>query len=269
MALSVFDLFKIGIGPSSSHTVGPMWAALHFVRLLEARGLLGQVRRVRADLYGSLALTGRGHASDKAILLGLSGEQPDAVDPDAVAPLLGEVRSQHTLRLAGRFAVPFDEAGDLVFHNDESLPHHPNGLRLTAFGSAGQELVGETYYSVGGGFVVSADEAEAGRVGGSEPARPVPHDFRSAAELLEIGRRTGLSMADIVRQNEAAWRAARRDRRRIGPHLGRHGAVHRAAAVGARALCRAAYRCPGGPGVCSATSKHALKRRTRWRRSTG
>ena len=101
MALSVFDLFKIGIGPSSSHTVGPMWAALRFVRLLEARGVLGQVRRVRADLYGSLALTGRGHATDKAILLGLSGEQPDTVDPDAVAPLLGEVRSQHTLRLAG------------------------------------------------------------------------------------------------------------------------------------------------------------------------
>jgi L-serine dehydratase len=207
MALSVFDLFKIGIGPSSSHTVGPMWAALRFVRMLEARGVLECVRRLRADLYASLALTGRGHATDKAILLGLSGERPDTVDPDAVEPLLAEVRSRRALRLAGRAHVPFDEADDLVFHGEESLPRHPNGLRLTALDGAGGALAGETYYSVGGGFVVSEAEADAGHTGGDEPAGCIPHDFRSAVELLEIGRRTGLSIADIVRQNETAWRA--------------------------------------------------------------
>lgn len=205
MALSVFDLFKIGIGPSSSHTVGPMWAALRFVQVLEARGVLAQVGRVRADLYGSLALTGRGHATDKAVLLGLSGEQPETTDPEAVEPLVAQVRSQHTLRLAGRFAVPFREADDLVFH-DESLPRHPNGMRLAAFDTAGVGLASETYYSVGGGFVVSEAEAQAGHVGGNEPAGPVPHEFGSAAELLEIGQRTGLSIADVVRRNETAWR---------------------------------------------------------------
>jgi L-serine dehydratase len=207
MALSVFDLFKIGIGPSSSHTVGPMWAALRFMRMLEARGLLERVRRVRVDLYGSLALTGRGHATDKAILLGLSGERPDTIDPDAVEPIVIEVRSRRMLQLAGRLDVPFDEANDLIFHGDESLPRHPNGLRLTGIDGAGGELAGDTYYSVGGGFVVGEAEAEAGHEGGNEPASRIPHDFSSAAELLEIGRRTGLSIADIVRQNETAWRA--------------------------------------------------------------
>src|SRR5262245_26217426 len=202
MALSVFDLFKVGVGPSSSHTVGPMWAALRFAQSLEQAGLLPAVRRVRADLYGSLALTGRGHATDKAVLLGLSGERPDTIDPDAVEPIVEEARSRHTLRLAGRLAIPFDEADDLVFHDDESLPRHPNGLRLVAFDAAGQRLVSATYYSVGGGFVVSEEEAEAGHTGGNEPTGPVPHEFGSAAELLEIGRRTGLSIADIARRNE-------------------------------------------------------------------
>jgi L-serine dehydratase len=207
MALSVFDLFKIGIGPSSSHTVGPMWAALRFVRALEARGVPAQVRRVRADLFGSLALTGRGHATDKAILLGLSGEQPDTVDPNAVEPLIERIRSTHMLQLAGQVAIPFDEAGDLVFHNDESLPRHPNGLRFAAFDAAGLELAEETYYSVGGGFVISEAEAAAGQAGGNEPAGPVPYEFGSAAELLQIGRRTGLSIAAVVRRNETAWRS--------------------------------------------------------------
>jgi L-serine dehydratase len=207
MALSVFDLFKIGIGPSSSHTVGPMWAALRFIQMLETQGVLGHVGRVCADLYGSLALTGRGHATDKAVLLGLSGERPDTIDPEAVEPIVQQALSRHALRLAGRFAIPFYEAGDLVFHGDESLPHHPNGLRLSAFDAAGHGLASATYYSVGGGFVVSEAEAQAGHSGGNEPPGPVPHGFSSGAELLEIGRRTGLSIADIVRCNETAWRA--------------------------------------------------------------
>ena len=207
MALSVFDLFKIGIGPSSSHTVGPMWAALRFARMLEARGDMEQVRRVRTDLYGSLALTGRGHATDKAVLLGLSGEQPDTTDPEAVEPLVERARGRNTLRLAGKQDIPFHEADDLVFHNDESLPRHPNGMRLTAFDEAGNPLASDTYYSVGGGFVVSEAEAEIGHAGGHAPSDPVPYEFISAAELLEIGQRTGLSIADLVRRNETAWRS--------------------------------------------------------------
>ena len=206
MALSVFDLFKIGIGPSSSHTVGPMWAALRFTQALEVRGALAQVRRVRADLYGSLALTGRGHATDKAVLLGLSGERPDTIDPDAIDPLVARVRSLGQLRLAGRFPIPFHEATDLLFHEDESLPLHPNGLRFAAFDRAGAELMKETYYSVGGGFVIT--ESEADYQSGNEPVGRLPYEFDSAAELLEIGQRTGWSIAAIVRQNEMVSRTS-------------------------------------------------------------
>ncbi len=207
MALSVFDLFKIGIGPSSSHTVGPMWAALRFVQGLETSGVVGCVGRVRVDLYGSLALTGRGHGTDKAVLLGLSGERPDTVDPERVEPLVSEVRERNRLRLAGRRDIPFRESTDLVFHEDESLPRHPNGIRLSAFDAAGAELAFETFYSVGGGFVVSEQEAAAGRAGGNERPEAVPHDFHSASELLDIGRRTGLSIAEIMRANEQVWRS--------------------------------------------------------------
>src|SRR5262245_28639470 len=198
MLLSVFDLFKIGIGPSSSHTVGPAWVALRFVEMLAARDLLALSCRVRADLYGSLALTGRGHATDKAVLLGLSGERPDTVDPDLVEPLIARVRARRMLRLGGRCEVRFDEHTDLLFHEDESLPRHPNGMRLTAFGSDGSVLACETYYSVGGGFVVSEGEGQgpAGQAGG------LPYEFCSAGELLAIGWRTGLSIADVVRENE-------------------------------------------------------------------
>ena len=206
MMLSVFDLFKIGIGPSSSHTVGPMWAALRFVRELKSRGLLDRVRSVGADLYGSLALTGRGHATDKAILLGLSGEQPDTVEVDRIEPIVQEVLSNRTIRLAGVRPIPFDAERDLRFHGDKSLPRHPNGLRITALDDAGNELLQETYFSVGGGFIVTEAEAEAGKVGGSSPAGPIPHEFASAEELLSIGGRTGLSIANIVRRNESAWR---------------------------------------------------------------
>ncbi|MFO0847077.1 MAG: L-serine ammonia-lyase [Gemmataceae bacterium] len=205
MALSVFDLFKVGIGPSSSHTVGPMRAALRFVEDLAAKGLLDRVGRVRADLFGSLALTGRGHATDTAVLLGLSGERPDTVDPDAVGPLVARVRSEGTLQLAGRRPIPFHEPTDLLFHTTEFLPRHPNGLRLTAFTDAGEQLACETYYSVGGGFVVAESDGEAGA---GEPAVRLPYEFASAAELLAKGRAAGLSIADMVRANETAWRPA-------------------------------------------------------------
>lgn len=206
MALSVFDLFKIGIGPSSSHTVGPMWASRRFAEELGASGLLSRVRRVRADLYGSLALTGRGHATDTAILLGLSGERPDDIDPDKVEPLVSQVRSQRQLLLGAQVPIPFDEAVDLLFHGDDSLPLHPCGMTFVALDRAGTVLARRTFYSIGGGFVVSDEDARAGRGGGSQPVGPLPCDFGTAAELLAIGRRERLSIAEIVRRNETAWR---------------------------------------------------------------
>jgi L-serine dehydratase len=207
MSLSVFDLFKIGIGPSSSHTVGPMWAALRFVQALQARNLLVQVQRLRVDLYGSLALTGHGHATDKAVLLGLSGEQPDTVDPDMVDPLVTQIHARQTLRLAGWEEMPFRPGEDLLFHTHESLPRHPNGMRFTAFAAAGKPLAAEVFYSVGGGFIVRDSEAEVGQSAEGRNQGSLPYEFASAAELLAIGQRTGLSIADIMRANERIWRS--------------------------------------------------------------
>jgi L-serine dehydratase len=202
MSLSVFDLFKIGIGPSSSHTVGPMRAANRF---LDALPDLNAVARVQIDLYGSLALTGRGHATDTAAMLGLMGEQPDTVDPDAVGTLISAVRDRGELRLAGRKVIPFRESADLLFHESESLPQHPNGIRFTAFGPGGEAVATETYFSVGGGFVVKEGESPE-PAEGSGPKLPFP--FRSAEELLAHGQESGLSIAEMVYRNEQAWRAA-------------------------------------------------------------
>jgi L-serine dehydratase len=208
MELSVFDLFKIGIGPSSSHTVGPMRAARRFAGSLSEAGLLDGVVRVSCDLYGSLALTGRGHATDKAVVLGLLGEQPETVDPDRVDALVSGVRDSERLSLLGHRVVSFHESDDLSFHQDESLPLHPNGVRFTVFGASGQTLSSEEYYSVGGGFVVTAAEAEAGMTGGSEPGGALPHPFQSAQDLLDIGSEHDLTIGGIVRANEVAWRPA-------------------------------------------------------------
>lgn len=154
---------------------------------------------------GRFLQPGGGHATDKAVLLGLSGERPDSIDPDTVEPLVRRVRSLGTIRLAGRVDIPFHEADDLLFHHT-SLPRHPNGMRFAAYDEASRLLTEDVYYSVGGGFVVTEAEAEAGQTGGNAPPSPVPYDFRSAAELLEIGRRTGMTVAAVVRENETAWR---------------------------------------------------------------
>lgn len=163
MPLSVFDLYSVGIGPSSSHTVGPMRAAGRFVSRLAEDGLLGGVARVRAELFGSLAATGRGHHSDRAVVLGLEGEDPATVDPRAAGDRFAEVVERQELRLAGKKTIPFSD-GDLVLHLGETLPEHPNGMRFTA---SGEPLCSGTYYSVGGGFVVAegetGDVAENGR----------------------------------------------------------------------------------------------------------
>jgi len=163
LTLSVLDIFKIGLGPSSSHTMGPMNAACTFVEDLAACGALERTAKIGAQLYGSLALTGRGHCTDRAVLLGLEGNRPDAIEPEAIEPALQRVRATNRLRLAGRHEIDFDEPLDLLFHHDQTLPLHPNGLRFTALGAAGEVLLREEFYSTGGGFIVRA--ADFGRTG--------------------------------------------------------------------------------------------------------
>jgi L-serine dehydratase len=209
MAVSVFDLFKIGIGPSSSHTVGPMRAARIFAQRLAHDGQLDATARVKSELYGSLGATGKGHGSDKAVLLGLAGHEPDTVDVDAIPALLDAMRQGHRLRLAGTHEIAFDEAADLVFHRRESLPFHANGMRFIAYDAAGAELASRTYYSVGGGFVVSDEVAADGtrqkQIAPDTTVLPLP--FHSGAELLETTQREGLSIADVMRRNERHWRS--------------------------------------------------------------
>ncbi len=202
--ISVFELFKIGVGPSSSHTVGPMKAAAAFAAGLVERGAVDRVAEVQVTLYGSLAYTGKGHATDKAAILGLSGVEPEAVDPDAADGLIAEVRESKRLRLAGRRTIAFDPARAIVFDVITPPPRHPNTLRLIAKGAEGAMLADETWLSVGGGFIIR-DGAD----GGSPADDPgVPYPFRSGAELLVRGRESGLSIADLMRANEASLRGA-------------------------------------------------------------
>jgi L-serine dehydratase len=202
LVTSVFDLFKIGVGPSSSHTMGPMTAACRFVDSLAQKALLDRVSRVQVDLYGSLALTGKGHATDRAILLGLSGERPDRLDPDRADALVAAIRSTGRLRLGGEREVGFDEPRDLNFLQRERLPHHSNGMRFTAFDEGGEELERAISYSTGGGAVV--DEAAIARNAPPEGFWDIPYNYRCADELLAITDREGLSIAEIARANERA-----------------------------------------------------------------
>ncbi|GAA2859737.1 L-serine ammonia-lyase [Streptosporangium fragile] len=203
MTISVFDLFKIGIGPSSSHTGGPMAAAHKFVRGLDRDGLLEKTARVQAVLYGSLGLTGKGHGSDKAVLLGLSGEKPELVDVDAVDERLAAMRASGTVRLYGTHEIPFVVGDDLVFERKISLPHHPNGMRFTAFAENGETLREKIYYSVGGGFVVDENATGADRIKADDTV--LPHPFTTAAELLGHCAETGLSISGLMLENEKAF----------------------------------------------------------------
>ena len=199
---SIFDLFKIGIGPSSSHTVGPMRAARSFMRSLD----LNQTARIQTELYGSLALTGRGHGTDRAIILGLLGEEPDKIDPAQIAPLIAEVRSAHRIH-----GLEFDESRDLLFHGQLTLPGHPNAMRFTAFDRAGASLKEEVYYSIGGGFIM--------REGESKPSTAdqtrVPYPFSSAAELLDRANQAGLPIWQLLLENEKSLRGESEIRERI------------------------------------------------------
>jgi L-serine dehydratase len=200
---SALDMFSIGIGPSSSHTVGPMRAALRFVDSLRDTGDLGRVAGVRAALYGSLGATGRGHGSDVAILLGLEGEHPETVDTDAVPARAEAVRRERRLTLGGERSIAFDPAADLVFER-RSLPAHPNGMTFQAFDDDGLLLAERTSYSVGGGFVVDDDDLRGDRI--VAPPAPVPFPFATAEELLATCRREGLRISDVMLANETALR---------------------------------------------------------------
>ncbi len=207
MAVSVFDLFKIGIGPSSSHTVGPMRAARLFGLRLQHDGLLDKTARVQIILYGSLGATGKGHGSDKAVLLGLAGHEPDTVDVEAIPALLDAIRAGD-LNLVGHKRISFDEAKDLVFKRRETLPFHANGMRCIAFDADGNEVANRVYYSVGGGFIVSDEVAADGSKHKviAPDVTVLPYPFKTGDELLALTKKYGLSIAEVMRRNEGHWR---------------------------------------------------------------
>jgi len=204
VAISVFDLFKIGIGPSSSHTVGPMRAAALFVQALRERDLLLKVRRIEVRLYGSLSATGVGHGTDNAVIMGLMGYLPDTIDPKCVEAAIQTLRESATLLLDGHLAVPFDWSRDMRLL-DENLPYHPNAMSLLAYGAANEALHSDTYYSVGGGFVVDESQAQSGQPGGQ--ACELPYEFESAAELLTLCQQHHMRVSDLMLANELSWRS--------------------------------------------------------------
>ena len=209
MAVSVFDIFKIGIGPSSSHTVGPMRAARLFTDRLVHQGLLAACARVEVKLYGSLGSTGKGHGTDKAVLLGLEGHDPESVDVEAIPALLEAIRSTGQLRLAGQHPVLFREKDHLAFYRRETLPFHPNGMRCVAYDAAGAELLNRCYYSVGGGFVVSDEVAADGEKQKvlAPDVTVLPYPFHSGNELMQQCETADISIAELMRRNERHWRS--------------------------------------------------------------
>ncbi|MFE1047628.1 L-serine ammonia-lyase [Streptomyces olivaceus] len=204
MAISVFDLFSIGIGPSSSHTVGPMRAARMFASRLRGEELLGSVASVRAELYGSLGATGHGHGTPKAVLLGLEGDSPRTVDVETADARVEAIGSSGRLSLLGEHEIAFSYDDDLVLHRRKALPYHANGMTLWAYDAQGAEVLTKTYYSVGGGFVVDEDAVGADRIVLDDTVLKYP--FRTGDELLRLTRETGLSVSALMLENERAWR---------------------------------------------------------------
>jgi L-serine dehydratase len=203
VSVSTFDIFKIGIGPSSSHTMGPMRAAREFALRLESAGSLEKTCEVVIRLYGSLALTGSGHGTDRAVLLGLTGADPGSVDPDSMEPTLQRIRGSGTLALLGRHEIRFDEPMQLLFMRSERLPRHTNGMRFTALDATGARLAEEDYYSLGGGFIVRGEDPETQ----SNDVAP-PYPFGSGEELLALCREHGLEIFEVMLANECTWRTA-------------------------------------------------------------
>ncbi|HVR08287.1 MAG TPA: L-serine ammonia-lyase [Thermoanaerobaculia bacterium] len=204
MAISIFELFTIGIGPSSSHTVGPMRAARRFAQRLEREGLLSDLARLRVELFGSLAMTGKGHGTDRAVILGLEGETPEEVDPAWMPRRVAEIRAEGRLRLLGLREVAFDEKEDLVWNRKQLLPLHSNGMQFAAFDGGGRTLDHRTYYSVGGGFVVNEEDAGRDRLVRDQTALPFP--YGSGAELLGHCREEGMAIWELMLANEGCWR---------------------------------------------------------------
>ncbi|MEU1874923.1 L-serine ammonia-lyase [Streptomyces sp. NPDC019793] len=204
MAISVFDLFSIGIGPSSSHTVGPMRAARMFARRLRNEELLDSVASVRAELYGSLGATGHGHGTPKAVLLGLEGDSPRTVDVETADDRVETIRTSGRLRLLGENEIAFSYDDDMVLHRRKALPYHANGMTLWAYDAEGAEVLTKTYYSVGGGFVVDEDAVGADRIVLDDTVLKYP--FRTGDELLRLAKETGLSISALMLENERAWR---------------------------------------------------------------
>ncbi|WP_299176761.1 L-serine ammonia-lyase [uncultured Neptuniibacter sp.] len=203
MPLSIFDLYKIGIGPSSSHTVGPVVAANRFLDELNERDVFEKVASVHVGLFGSLAMTGKGHATDVAVMIGLMGEKPDLVDPDLVPVYIDEIKRSGQINLAGKKMIPFNPESDLPFNFGESLPKHPNGMHFKAYDEAGLIVHDNIFYSVGGGFVLS--DAEAGQGKKAEPAFKLPYHFDNGAELLALCESEGKSIAELILANELTW----------------------------------------------------------------
>ncbi|MDR3503796.1 MAG: L-serine ammonia-lyase [Legionella sp.] len=203
MNISVFDLFSIGIGPSSSHTVGPMLAANAFLALLEEKQLINTIQRVKIELYGSLALTGKGHGTDKAILNGLENKAPETVVPESMVPRMHEILSTHTLNLAGKKNIPFNEKTDFLFLQKELLPLHTNGLRFSAFDAQDNLSIAQVYYSIGGGFITTEEDFHKA----TEDANPPPYPFSTANELLKLCEDNKLTIAELMFKNELTWRS--------------------------------------------------------------
>ncbi len=204
MAVSAFDLFKIGIGPSSSHTVGPMRAAKLFMQQLHSSDLFQRTAAVQVELYGSLSHTGRGHGTDKAIVLGLSGYEPDGIDPDAIEAILTAVRDSGRIDTGLGTELSFNDRKHLKFHKRKTLPLHSNGMQFTAWDERGTELLQKAYYSVGGGFILAHNHMQEQHI--MEDDTALPHAFGSAEELLTHCRETGLSIAELMYRNELVWR---------------------------------------------------------------
>lgn len=202
MNISLFDLFSIGIGPSSSHTVGPMLAANEFLILLETKNVFNQTARIKTELYGSLALTGKGHGTDKAILNGLEYKTPETVDPDSIVPRMQAILDTKTLCLAGKKNIPFEVERDLIFFQKDVLPKHTNGMRFSAYDADNNCMLSEIYYSIGGGFITTEDAFDQT----FETQEKVPYPFKTAKALLTLCKENHLSIAELVMANEQTWR---------------------------------------------------------------
>jgi len=201
MQTSLFEIFRVGIGPSSSHTVGPMRAARDFAILLREESLIARVARVQVELFGSLALTGRGHGSDRAIQLGLTGETPDEIDPLSIEGVLRDISARRSIRLLGLWEIPFEESRDLLFRSHQTMPGYPNAMRFVAADSAGQELKTAVFYSIGGGFI----SRQGGEDSTTAKRESPPYPFSSSMELLYLGDKHSMPIWKIVLENEKTW----------------------------------------------------------------